>query len=168
MLDARLKAVVLVGVLLMGGCVTPASPDFVKKFAVEQQACYDTGTLRYFVENLTNLDKAECDQKINSMAKEYERTYDPAFDAALKAIDDNKQRGAQILKAYATVQRERVKAGEISDERAKALIQLKVEEVKAEVIRTNREIASSYRNRNSRSLTCMTTASSNLAFTTCH
>jgi len=72
MVDARLKAAVLVG-LLMGGCATPASPEFVKKFAVEQQACDDTGKLMYFGKNLTDLDKAGCDQKINRMAKEVER-----------------------------------------------------------------------------------------------
>jgi hypothetical protein len=168
-IDARLKAAVVVA-LLMGGCATPARPEFVKKFAVDQQACYDTGKLKYFGKDLTDLNKAECDHKINHMAKELERWYDPSYEEASKAMEANKERADRIMKAYSTVQRERVKAGEINEERAKALVQLKLEEVVAEMNRANREIVSDYQNSKSRghSLTCMTTASSNLAFTTCN
>jgi len=63
-----------------------------------------------------------------------------------------------------------MKAGEITKTRANALMDLKMEEVTAELTKANREIADNYKRSASRgrSFTCTTTTSSNLAFTTCN
>ncbi len=161
----------LIIVLLLAGCTTtPASPGSMEKFQADQLSCHETGKLMYFGKDLSNLSKAECDEKVNRMAKELDRWYDPAYEAAKKAMEDNDKRARRIMDAYLIVQKERVKAKEISEERAKAEIQLKLEEVIADMNRANSVISDSYARRNSRgrSFTCMTTGSSNSAFTMCN
>jgi hypothetical protein len=94
---------------------------------------------------------------------------DPAFDEAIRAQDSNVQRFRRIMDAYIIVQRERVKAGEISRERAVALNRLKLEELLADMEKANREIADNYKRSHSsgRSFTCVTTTSFSSAFTRC-
>ncbi|MEQ1844711.1 MAG: hypothetical protein ABL983_03930 [Nitrospira sp.] len=95
---------------------------------------------------------------------------DPAFDEAIRAQDRNEERLKRIMDAYIAVQRERVKAGEISRERAAALNRLKLEELLADNEKANREIVDNYKRSKSsgRSFTCTTTTSVNSAFTTCN
>jgi len=99
----------------------------------------------------------------------YVHEQDPEYDAANRAMESNDKKARQIMDAYVALQMDRVKVGEISRARANAMIRLKVAEVAAEMDKANKQIADDYKRSKStgRSLTCMTTASYNSAFTTC-
>lgn len=95
---------------------------------------------------------------------------DPAYDEANRAMDYNYQLSNRIMEAYVNLQSERLKSGEISQEKAKALIRLKGAELLADLSKADREIADGYERSISsgRSLTCTSTTSYNSTFTTCN
>jgi len=94
---------------------------------------------------------------------------DPAYDEANRVMDYNYQLSNRIMEAYVNLQSERLKSGEISQEKAKALIRLKGAELLADLSKADREIADGYERSISRgkSLTCTSTTSYNSTFTTC-
>lgn len=96
--------------------------------------------------------------------------HDPAYDEANRAMDSNYKQSVRIMDAYAAVLLERMKAREITQEKAKALIRLKSTELLADLDKADRDIADGYERSISRgrSLTCMSTTSYNSAFTTCN
>ena len=92
---------------------------------------------------------------------------------ANEAIRRNGEIAQRLLNSYATVQIERAKAGEITWDMVRALVDLKSAEVDAAYAAAVREIrrkmdaAIQRKSYAGRSFTCTTSTSSNFAFTTC-